>query len=93
MRAGRSYLAAHQDALDPDRNPTCPRCLEEDETFHHAAIACPAHDRERMALCPGLLSIEDSSPIWRSDEDLRCFSRFCFLLVLISLAKRLSVVY
>ena len=76
MRSGRSYLAAQADPLDQDPSPTCRRCWEGEETFHHAAIKCPAHERFRTALCPTVDSVGPDSPLWRSFEDLKSFGRF-----------------
>ena len=78
MRSGRSYLAAQADPLDQDPNPTCQRCWEREETFHHGAITCPAHERFRTTLCPTVDSVGPDSPLWRSLEDLKSFGRFIF---------------
>ena len=79
MRSGRSYLAAQGDFLAQDPNPTCRKCWEGEETFHHAAITCPANARNRIALCPTVDSIAHDSPLWRSLEDLKSFGRFIFV--------------
>jgi hypothetical protein len=76
MRAGRSYLAAHPNPLDPETDPTCTHCNEGDETFHHAAITCPTRDGDRQALCPNLSSVADDSPLWLSLDSLKEFSHF-----------------
>ena len=76
MRSGRSYLAAHKDPLGQDPDPACRRCWQGEETFHHTAITCSAHDRFRTALCPTVESVEPDSPLWRSPEDLKSFGRF-----------------
>ena len=57
MRSGRSYLAAQEDLLDQEPNPTCRKCGEGEETFHHTAITCPAHAQNRAALCPTVNSV------------------------------------
>ena len=78
MTSGRSYLAAQADPLDQDPDPTCRRCWQGEETFQHATITCPAHERFRSALCPMVESVGPYSPLWRSLEDLRSFGRFIF---------------
>ena len=79
MRSGRSYLAAQEDFLVQDPDPNCRKCGEGEETFHHAAITCPAHARNRTALCPTVVSVMHDSPLWRSLEDLKSFGRFIFV--------------
>ena len=78
MRSGRSYLAAHEDPLGQDPDPTGHWCWQGGETFQHAAITCPAHERFRTALCPTVKSIGPDSPLWRSPEDLKSFGQFVF---------------
>ena len=63
MRSGHSYLAAQEDLLDQEPNPICCKCGEGDETFHHAAIACPAHARNRTTLCPTVDLVMYDSPL------------------------------
>ena len=69
MRAGRSYLAAQPCPIRRVITLTCPRCYEEEETFNHAAIECPAHRSLRQALCPTLSSVAVHSDPWKSFED------------------------
>ena len=79
MRSGCSYLAAQEDLLDEEPNPTCRKCGEGDKTFHHAAITCPAHTQNRAALCLTVNSVIHDSPLWRSLQDLKAFSCFIFV--------------
>ena len=80
MRAGPSYLSGQPDFLvfleQREPNLTCRHCGEGEETFHHAAITCPACARDRLTLCPELSSVAANSNLWKSLEDLRSFARF-----------------
>ena len=79
MWSGRSYLAAQADLLDQEPDRTCRKCRESEETFHHAAIACPVHARNRAALYPMVDSVMYDSPLWRSLGDLKSFGHFVFI--------------
>ena len=79
MRSGRSYLAAQEDLVDQEPDPTCRKCGEGDETFHYTAITCPAHAQSRAPLCPTVNSVMHDSPLWRFLEDLKAFGRVIFL--------------
>ena len=78
MRSGISYLAAQPTPYELDQDRTCRLCLEEEETFHHAAITCSKRERDRKDLCPNLLSVAPDSQLWKSFEDLKQFGTFIF---------------
>src|SRR5437588_3155754 len=63
MRAGKSYLAAHPSWSD-DRDPLCPSCEVEDETFHHAILSCRSKSEACRLHVSGVSSIAHDSPLW-----------------------------
>ena len=69
MRAGKSYLAAHLSWSD-DRDPLCPSCEEEDETFHHAVLSCKSKSEARRLHLSGVGSIAHDSPLWADKKSL-----------------------
>ena len=69
MRAGKSYLAAHPSWSD-DRDPQCPSCEAEDETFHHAILSCRSKSEARRLHLSGVGSIAHDSPLWADTKSL-----------------------
>jgi hypothetical protein len=45
---GHSALNYHMSRLNVLNSPTCPKCLEEDETAEHFVCRCPIYSRPRM---------------------------------------------
>jgi hypothetical protein len=76
MRSGKSYLAAHGDWKDADADPLCPYCEEEDESFDHAILHCPAKADERMSRLSGIDELGPDAPLWSSAELLLQLSRY-----------------
>src|SRR5437879_10695871 len=67
MRAQKSYLVAHlswSDGLAPTK--LCPRCGEEEETFTHAILRCPARAVQRDCLLQGVTALAPAAPLWSS---------------------------
>src|SRR5437879_2452195 len=69
MRAGKSYLAGHPSWSD-DRDPVCPSCQAEDETFHHAILSCRSKSEARRLHLSGVSSIAHDSPLWVDKKSL-----------------------
>src|SRR5207302_9498322 len=69
MRAGKSYLAA-QSSWSDDRDPLCPSCEEEDETFHHAILSCNSNSEARRLHLSGVGSIAHASLLWSDKKSL-----------------------
>jgi hypothetical protein len=77
MRAGRSYLAGQTSWYNHDSPRTCPRCdNNEEETFTHAILTCPAKSSERDALIPDILTVDEMAPLWKSSELLYKLASF-----------------
>jgi len=66
MRAQKSYLAAHPSWSSPDVARLCPLCDEEQETFSHAVLRCPAKAAARSCHIQGLTSVGPDPPLWFS---------------------------
>jgi len=47
-RSGASYLAAHISWRNRDTHTLCPFCEEDDESFHHPILHCPAKAPPRL---------------------------------------------
>ena len=66
MRAQKSYLAAHPSWFDPSPSKLCPLCGDEQETFSHAVLRCPAKAAARLRHLQGVSSVASDSPLWSS---------------------------
>src|SRR5437879_4277381 len=67
MRAQKSYLAAHPSWSDgPAPTRLCPCCGEEEETFTHAVLRCPARAPQWARLLQGVTDLAPAAPIWSS---------------------------
>jgi len=66
IRAQKSYLAAHPSWSSPDASRLCPLYGEEQETFSHAVICCPAKAAARSRHLQGLTSVGPDAPLWSS---------------------------
>ena len=60
-------LLMQVDWSSQDRDPTCPRCKSEAETFKHV-VQCPAISGLRHTLDPKLFDIAPTSDLWKSNE-------------------------
>ena len=77
MRAGRSYLAGQTSWYNHESPRTCLRCdNNEEETFTHAILTCPAKSSERDALIPDILAVDETAPLWKSPELLNKLANF-----------------
>ena len=66
MRAQKSYLAAHPSWSSPDASHLCPLCGEEQETFSHTVLHCPAKAAARLRHPQGLSSVSPDAALWSS---------------------------
>jgi len=64
MRAQKSYLAAHPSWSSSDASRRCPLGAEEQETFSHAVLRCPAKAAARWCHLQGLTSVGPHAPLW-----------------------------
>jgi len=64
MRAHKSYLNAHTDWSNQDRNVTCSRCGTEPETLEHV-VKCPALTSTRWGYPPEYFDITPGSETWK----------------------------
>ena len=66
MRAQKSYLAAHPSWFDTSPSKLCPLCGDEQVTFSHAVLRCPAKAPARLRHLQGGFSVAPDSPLWSS---------------------------
>jgi hypothetical protein len=66
MRSGSSYLAAHTSWHDQGVSTLCPSCEEEDESFEHAILHCPAKSQQRAAHLRDVTELGPGAPVWSS---------------------------
>src|SRR5207237_5952691 len=69
MRARKSYLAAHP-SWSGDKNPICPSCEAEDETFLHAVLSCRSKSKARRLHLSVVSSIAHDSPLCPDKKSL-----------------------
>ena len=66
MLAHKSYLAAHPSWFDISPSKLCPLCGDEQETFSHTVLRCPAKAPTRLRHLQGVSSVAPDSPLWSS---------------------------
>ena len=66
MRAQKSYLAAHPSWPNLSPSKLCPLCGDEQETFSHAILHCPAKASAQLHHLQGVSSVAPDSPLWSS---------------------------
>jgi len=76
MRSGASYLAAHISLRKTDSSTLCPFCEEDDESFQHAILHCPAKAHHRLTHLSGVDGIGHDSPLWLSVPLLRGLAEY-----------------
>jgi len=64
MRSSKSSLASHTSWFNRDPNPLCQYCEEDDETFEHAILDCPAKAEERVSYLSRTTDLSPSAPLW-----------------------------
>ena len=78
MRSGASYLAAHVSWRNRDPSTLCPFCEEDDESFQHAILHCPAKAHTRLTHLSGVDDIGPDGPLWLSVPLLRGFAEYLY---------------
>ena len=63
-RTGASYLAAHVSCWSGDSTTLCPFCEEDDESFQHAILLCPAEAQPPLTHLSGIDDIGRDGPLW-----------------------------
>ena len=76
VRAGKSYLAAHPSWFNKDSAPLCPRCHASPETFKHTLLHCGACRIQRGRFLPAITSVDESSPIWSTNDSVVALSNY-----------------
>jgi len=76
MRAQKSYLAAHPSWPSPDASPLCSLCGEEQETFSHTILRCPAKAAARSRHLQGLTPVGPDGPLWSSVSRLSSLAAY-----------------
>jgi len=66
MRSSKSYLFSHTSWFNKDTNPLCQYCEEDDESFEHAILHCPAKAEKRVSYLSGITDLSPSAPLWSS---------------------------
>jgi len=66
MRTGASHLAAHISWRSRDSSTLCPFCKEDNESFQHAILLCPAKAQSRLTHLSGVDDIGPDAPLWVS---------------------------
>ena len=64
MRSGASYLAAHVPWRNRDSSTLSPFCEEDDESFQHPILHCPAKAHPRLTHLSGVGDIGPDGPLW-----------------------------
>jgi len=78
MRSGASYLAAHISWRNRDSSTLCPVCEEDDESFQHAILHCPAKAHPRLSHLSGVDDIGPDGPLWLSVPLLRGLAEYLY---------------
>jgi len=78
MRLGASYLAAHVSWRNRDSSTLCPFCEEDDESFQHPILHCPAKAHPRLTHLSGVDDIGPDGPLWLSVPLLRGFAEYLY---------------
>jgi len=78
MRSGASYLAAHISWRNRDSSTLCPLCEEEDESFQHAILHCPAKAHPRLTHLSGVDDIRPDGPLWLLVPLLRGLAEYLY---------------
>jgi len=76
MRAQKSYLAAHPSWFNMDTSCICPLCGDEQETFSHAVLRCPAKEIPRSRHLQDVSSVDPGAPLWTTLSSLLALGAF-----------------
>ena len=78
MCSGASYLAAHISWRNRDSNTLCPFCEEDDDSFLHVILLCPAKAHPHLTHLSGVDDIGPDGPLWLSVALLRGFAEYLY---------------
>jgi len=78
MRTGASHLAAHISWRNWDSSTLCPFCEEDDESFQHAILLCPAKAQPRLTHLSAADDIGPDAPLWLSVPLLRGLAEYLY---------------
>jgi len=78
MRTGASHLAAHVSWRNRNSSTLCRLCEEDDETFQHAILLCPAKAQLRLTYLSGVDHIGPDAPLWHSVPLLRGLAQYIY---------------
>ena len=76
MRSGASYIAEHLSWRNRDSSTLCTFCEEDDESFQHAILFCPAKAQPRLTHLSGVDAIGPDGPLWLSVPLLRGLAEY-----------------
>jgi len=66
MRTGASHLAPDVSWRNRDSSTLCPFCKEDDKSFQHTILLCPAKAQSRLTHLSGVDDIGPDAPLWLS---------------------------
>ena len=78
MRRGASHLAAHSSWKSRDSSTLCPFCEEDDESFLHVILHCPAKVQPRLTRLSGVDNIAPNTPLWLLVPLLKGFAEYFY---------------
>jgi len=78
MRTGASHLAAHVSWRNRNSGTLCPLCEEDDESFQHVILHCPAKAQPRLTHLSGVDDIGPDAPLWHSVPLLRGLAEYLY---------------
>ena len=78
IRTGASHLAAHISWSNRDASTLCPFCEEDDESFQHTILLCPAKALSRLTHLSGVDDIGPDAPLWLSVPLLRGLAEYLY---------------
>jgi len=78
MRTGSSYLAAHVPLWSRDSSTLCPFGEEDDKSFQHAILLCPAKAQPRLTHLSDVDDFVPDGPLWLSVPLLRGLAEFLY---------------
>ena len=78
MCTSARYLAAHVSWWSRDSSTLCPFCEEDDESFQHMILHCPARAQPRLTHLSGVDDIGPDGPLWLSVPLLRGFVEYLY---------------
>jgi len=78
MRTGASYLAGHVSWSSRDSSTFCPFCEEDDESFQHTILLCPAKAQPRLTHLSGVDDIGPDGPLGLSVPLLRGLAEYLY---------------